>query len=213
MAKTKAQLVTAIRQLTNTENGGSVSDAEVKDRVDEACLELYDLLTDSFEGYNNKTFDFTLTGNTVAASTVALPADTYKVLGLDRDPDTTRARTVRRLASFYERNSPDNLSYDLDGANLMVYTPARAAGNYRLHYVQLFTGLADDSTTLTQPMATWELYVELHAAMVILDKREMDSSSVANRLSVVKQRVTVMARRRDVEPKQVARVRRRSYDY
>lgn len=212
MAKTLTQLIAAVRQLSNTENSGFVTDAEITERVKEAYLELYDIVVDSFETYFLSSASYTLT-STPTGAVAALPADMYKALGLDRDPGTTRSRTVDRLHSYYERNAPGRLSYDIDGDNLYVFPYSDAAGSYALRYVPTAPAIVDDVSLAALPSALqkWELFVQLHPAVAILDKREMDSSSLQGRLATLKGRIVDMAKRRDVEPKQVPLVRRRNY--
>lgn len=126
---------TAVRQLSNLENDPIVTDVEIRDRVNEALADLYDLIIASYEHYFVKTVSFTLAGG-VGSNTYALPTDFYKDISLDLNPTTTPS-TVHRFTSWVDRNNLTRRSYVIEGTDLVVGPAQIASGNFMLSYTPL----------------------------------------------------------------------------
>lgn len=219
MAKTRAQLKTAIRQLTNTENNtGFIQDAELNDRINEAIQELYDLVLETYKHYYVLTSPFTLAGND-GGDVVALPAGFYKDVALDKWPGTTRKHDVPALGAFAERFAPPHGHAYLIRAGSLIVTPARTcAGDYLLYYAPDAPQLTDDSDpttgTLDAILGKYPLFIELHAAVAVKSKREQDCSVELARLgddtTGERGRVRSALSHRSEQPGQAARPHRRS---
>lgn len=140
--KSLADLRIASLQLSNYEASGFITTPELNARVNEAVSALYDLILGSRETYFQRTLAFTLAGG-FGGNTVALPADQYKIQGLDYKPGTTDQIVVPTLPSFRERFSIGHRCYDWIPGTLTIYPPTSSQGNYLLYYTPYAPVLAD----------------------------------------------------------------------
>ena len=203
MAQTLTQHIANVREFSNTQNNtGFVSDSEITKRLNEALGELYDLVVVTFEHYYVSTTSFTLAGGQ-SGYTQALPADFYKDVGLDRSPGTTQAVRVPKLPSFMERNRVLGPVYDITGNNLEVRPPDNSAGPYQLFYTPKAPVLVNAGDTLDVTLSNWEEFIDIRAAIKVLTKREMDTTSLQQDLSALTERIKAMAANRSEEPSQV----------
>ena len=204
MAQTLTQHIANVREFSNTQNNtGFVSDAEITKRLNEAVGELYDLVVVSFEHYYVSTQGpFTLAGGQ-SGYTQALPADFYKDVGLDRNPNTTSAVRVPKLPSFIERNRTLGPVYAITGNNLEVRPPDNSAGTYLLYYTPKAPVLVNPGDTLDVTLSNWEEFIDIRAAIKVLTKREMDTTSLQQDLAMLTERIKAMAANRSEEPSQV----------
>ena len=206
MAETLTQHVASVREFSNTQNNtGFVSDAEITKRINEAVGELYDLIVVAFEHYYVSSFGpFTMAGG-VGNNTVALPADFYKIIGVDKDPGTLYPTTVPMLPSFRERNRAGGIYYFVQGLSTLVILPPQVAGGtFLMYYTPKAPVLVNPTDTLDVNLANWEEFVDIRAAIKVLTKREMDTSSLQADLMQLTTRIHAMAANRSEDPSQVA---------
>jgi hypothetical protein len=208
MALTLTQHIAAVRQFSNTENNtGFVTDTEITSRLNEAISELYDLVVVAFEHYYvSEDGPFTLAGG-VGANTHTLPADFYKYIGLDRDPNTTYTTTVPKLPSFAERNRVGGPAAFVQGLTTLVIMPPQAAGGtFLMYYVPKAPTLVDPTDTLDVNLAHWEEFIDIRAAVAVCNKREMTemAQTLEAKLQALTLRIHAMAANRTEEPSQVA---------
>ena len=96
---TLSELRTLALQRADKENSRFISTAEANNYINLAYGELYDLLVSQFADYYSTTVNFTLSGT----NTYALPADFYKIRGLDYLISANNYVTVFPF-NFNERN-------------------------------------------------------------------------------------------------------------
>lgn len=143
MAKSLTDLNLATRQHANVENNNFVTDAEVRNRLNEAKLALYDLIIDIAESaYAVQTSPTTLAGG-FSGNTITLPADFYRMKGVDRSPGTTNVETIDPLPSFRERNSGGRYWMPTGSTTIAIVRPELAAGVYALWYYPIALNLWD----------------------------------------------------------------------
>ena len=215
MPKTRADLRTAIRGHTNTENNtGFITDTFLNELIEEARRDLYDIVLDTYQHYYVSTSQsFTLTGSPTG-NTTTLPTDFYKDIGLNKDPGTTNERPVDKLGAWQERAHPDTRCYYLKGSDTLVVTPfAIAGGVYQLLYAPVLADMANDSEQLDRVLGQFPLYIELHAGIAAKDKREQDTTSLETRLGRERARVEAALTNRSERPSQAARYRRTTWGY
>ena len=178
---TVTQMVLKARQHADMENSGFIGAAEAIAFVSDAYKELYDLLGASFEDYFLSTTTLSLT----SGNSVALPTDFYKLRGVD----LYEGGRYHPLKPF---NFNERLYMEDDDVT----------GSYRLWYVPTATTLTAGSDTVTLGNG-WESYIELDAAIRMLNKEESDISALMALKEGVKARITTVAKNRDVSMPQV----------
>lgn len=151
---TLAELRTAVRQRADMVNSQFVSDAELSQYVNESLFSLYDLLVTTYgEDYYVSEADATTDGTQL----VALPADFYKLLGVDLVVDGANRVTLRQFTRM-ERNRASftgangfpwyNIRYRLRAGKLWL-TPTPSSGqSLKILYVPRLTPL-EESLTIT----------------------------------------------------------------
>lgn len=200
---TLLQVRTEVRQRTHYENSGFVTDTELNGWINRSAKELYDLLVTTFEAYNLSNADSAI----ASGNTFAVPADFYKLLGVDYIvalPDQLQA--LPRIG-WQERNG-SRYGYDLRGSNVHILPYSWAAGRtFRLSYVPVLATLAADGDSF-DGIDGYEEYVILDVCLKILAKAERDGTSFAQAKAAMKERIQASAHNRDAgEPPHVADVR------
>jgi hypothetical protein len=189
---TVATVRTKVRERTNYEQSQFVTNSELNGMISDSYRELYDLLVTTFEGWYVSSTDFPI----ASGNTFAVPADFYRLAGVDvvvSAPD--QLQTLRRV-TFAERNT-GRRGYDLRG-NTVVITPAAwAPGNtFRLFYVPVPAVLDDDADTF-DGVDGWEELVILDVCLKVLAKSGEDASLFAAQKAAMLQRVEAAAHNRD----------------
>ncbi len=209
---TLATLKTQVKEAANMENSSFISDAELTRYIDMSYAELYDLLVATFEDYYAiGPTEFTIsTGNTQA-----LPADFYKLIGIDckfgsswypikRFEMAERGRWVNANKLAYV--GLINIGYRIVGSNIVMYPESSVKGTYRYWYVPKRTDLTTDASTL-DGVNGWQEYVVIDAAIKCLRKEESDVSVLMAEKEQIKKRIEAMAPNRDEgTPKKIADV-------
>ena len=204
---TLLQVRQQIRQRTETENSGFVTDAELNTYINSSAKELYDLM---ISAYGNDYFcsidPFVIT--TVMNQThYDLPADFYKLLGVDLVLGANRIIKLRPF-QFNERDKfqsggywsavlgNDGPRYKLS-ANKIQFTPYPGGSNtVHLWYIPLPADVAVDTDELNT-LNGWEEYVILDVCIKVMTKMDLDPSAYMAQLAKVTQRIEKMKEDRD----------------
>lgn len=216
---TLAQLMTAVRQRADmvpnsytpalTGNGFFVTEPELISYVNQSYFELYDLLISCFgANYYVKAPPPTFATDGTNDQ-YALPADFYKLLGVDLQiANSTQSRVTIQPFEFIDRNryavpnfqsfyGVTNLRYRLNGDNLW-FTPVPSAGQQiQLWYVPRMTTLAALTDT-ADGISGWTEYIITDAAIKCLQKEESDTSILQGQKAALIQRIMAMADSRDI---------------
>lgn len=183
---TLAQLRLASQQRADMVNSGFVTDAEWNSYINQSYYELYDLLVQKYgDDYFVQTpYQFQTDG---INGTYALPADFYKLLGVDLQlGDSTTGWVTVKPFNFAERNryavpnfqsfyGVTNLRYRVRG-NQIWFTPLPSGGQrFQLFYVPRLTELVSDSD-VADGVDGWLEYVICDAAIKAGQKEETDVS-------------------------------------
>lgn len=203
-SKTLDQLCDEIRAKGEYDNSTTYTNSFLTAWVNEAIADLYDLVTDQFQGFYDKTGTVT----TVAgAQTVNLPADFYELRALDRQVATDHHTPLRRISliqsyDYQGRGVPE--AYMLHGGTapgtLRLWPVPDGAYTLRLTYEPLFTSLALDADSFDFRNG-WEEYVH-EAVLLKIDMRE--GKSINERMATlqrIRQRIVgSAAKRNSAEP-------------
>lgn len=219
--RTLTQLIAGVRQLANVENNNFVTDTELTDVVNEAIIELYDLVISVYEHYYVRSFTFTLTGGFSgnSQSLAAITGGFYKDNTLEKNPGTTNMRLVKRLGAFTERDN-GRLTYEIidTPATLFVYPPEQSGATYRLLYTPEAPSLAAGSDALDATLNRFYQYIKIRGAIYVHRKRQKledaalltgdESNPQPGTLAFEKRRVLTMAHNKQESPQQVPMPRR-----
>ena len=196
-----------VRQIADMENSKFVSDSELLSIINDSAKKLYDILVNSNEDYNTIIVPFTIS----SGNTSTLPADCYKVRGIDYQYSGDWIPLKRFQFSERRNYNPRahiiDIKYRLIKDTIYVLPEDRASGSYRLWYVPELPDLALDADTIDGKNG-FEEYVILDSAIKCLMKEESDTGQLEQALNKALNRVTLMAQERDYGgPDKVADVR------
>lgn len=211
---TLAELKEQSRQRADMENSEFISDSELTSYINASLAELHDLLIASYcDDYMMEEYNFASDGTL----SYALPADFYKLRGVDvkRGP-TGQWATVKRF-NFNRRNEQQNayawnllglpyIEYRLVGSNLRFNRTPDNELNFRIFYHPRLAKLAADTDAYDDVNGFAE-YVVVDVAIKMLQKEESDVSVLMAQKEALKQRITAMAANRDAnEPASITDV-------
>lgn len=213
-----ASLRLQAQQRADKVNSNFVTMPEWNKYINQAALELYDLLITTYEDYYlAQPYTFITDGS----SSYALPNGTqtdvnnvqskqfYKLMGVDCGlANNNNARITIHKYDFIERNRyvyPNvtstyfgvfNMRYRVMG-NSLSFIPTPSAGQYiTVWYIPRMQLLLKDTDVLDS-VSGWSEYVIVRAAKYALDKEESDSSMLTQELMYLKQRIEESATNRD----------------
>lgn len=198
-----ATALAEVRQRTHYENSQFVTDPELTNWINRSLKRLYDLLVGTFEEYNLSTADSLI----ASGNTFAIPADFYKLLGVDYIvslPDQFQA--LPRIG-WQERNG-SRYGYALRAANVVILPYSWAAGKtFRLSYIPVIATLANPGDTF-DGIDGYEEYVFLDVCCKILAKADRDASMFLQAKADMEANIQASAHNRDAgEPPHVSDVR------
>lgn len=209
---TLAQLKTQARQRADMAESQFVSDSELVSYINASIAELHDLLISAYnEDYVMEDHEWTADGTSFEFD---LPADMYKLRGVDVQYDNDIWSTVKRF-NFNRRNESQNtitcnvlglpyLEYRLVGSKIRFNAVPDANTNFRMFYNPKATTLAVDADEYDDVNGFAE-YVVVDAAIKMLNKEESDVSVLMAQKEALRQRITAMAQNRDAnEPESVS---------
>ena len=180
---TLAELRTQAKQRADMVNSDFVTTPEWNTYLSSAYMELYDLLVGAYGNDYYATFGNTQTTDGTTTR-YALPADFYKLLGVDQ-----------MIAGRWSNVQPFSVT-DRNRTSAYAGQPAPAGVQYRLIYIPRPAALALDADTV-DGVAGWEDYVVVRAAAKALAKEESDVSVLASELQLLTKRIEAMAENRD----------------
>lgn len=212
MSFTLAEMKTQVRQRADMEKSTFIKDDELKNYINGSYAELYDILVSRFEDYYSQVSPFTLTS---VSNSQSVPADLYKVRGVDFQLTSTDWVTLRRW-NFDERNRIARTTtralrgiadrqYRVMGKNLTILPVDKAPGNYQLWYIPRFTPLNLDTDVLGDVLDFAE-YIIVDAAIKCLIKEESDTSVLLAIKQGLIARIQAMASNRDTQPERISDV-------
>lgn len=198
---TLSTLRTRARARCDQVNSQFVADSELNAFLNASADELYDILVQKFgDDYYAKSSSFTTAANT---PTYDLPADFYKLLGIDLKV-AGETLTLERYA-FRDRNLYSNsptlplgkqYRYRLEGSKIRL-TPTPDAGEAgTIWYVPLRTQMSADGDTL-DGVSGWEEYVVVDAAIKCVAKEEGDPSVLMAEKAALLRRIESASAHRD----------------
>lgn len=202
---TLAQLKTLVRQRADIENSNHIQDEELTNYINGSISELYDIL---IQKYGSEYF---LSSNTFAlvngTGEYNLPADFFKLIGVDLQLTTTSDWVTIKRFDFQERNrysasvlrgvygSP-LVRYHVQGSKLVFQPTPTDTNNIKLWYVPTPVSLSLDADTFSGYNG-WEEYVIVDAAIKCMEKQELDTSALQLRKNMLIQRIESAAGNRD----------------
>jgi hypothetical protein len=212
-----SDLRTAIRQRADMVNSQFVADSELNSYINQSYFELYDLLIQKYgDNYYVQTpYTFVTDGG---SQFYALPADFYKLLGVDLalsnsldsyvtiKPFNFSDRNRYSVPNFQSFYGVTNLRYRLNGNQLWL-NPIPAAGQtVQIWYVPKLTTLVNDTDTV-DGVSGWTEYIIVDGVIKCLQKEESDVSIPMAQKAALIQRIEAAAENRDAgSPARVADV-------
>lgn len=205
MATTLLQLRVGSRRRADQENSSFVEDPELDGYINDGYRSLWDKLTTAHEDYftSPTPTPFTLTTSNI----YALPADFYKLRGVDKDAGGGEWEEVVPF-EFNRRNQRSvsgraGVEYRIMGASLLFTPAANAAGDYQLWLIPQCDPLVADGDTLNPLVEPWREYIETYAAIALAVKEESDSSKLEAKLIFLGANIDAAKLNRDVSKPQV----------
>lgn len=166
-------LRTRIKQRTDNEHTGSefVTDEELTGLINASYADLYGELVVSGLHTAESVYTITATG----ATSYALPADFYSLLGVFRSENGRKFRLGRHSVRHRVGTAAtgNGSSYRVVGSTVEL-SPTPSSGTYEVLYIPQPAQLAAADDTL-DGMLGWEEYVVVDVAIKVLDKGEDDS--------------------------------------
>lgn len=202
--KTLSAIRDSIRQRCDMVNSTFITDAEFNNMINSSYAELYDILVSRFEDYYTTSTSSTVTSGNYQ---IAVPADFYKLRGVDRLTSGTEYYSLKGF-NFSERNSYNNsavfntfnqidIRYRLVGSNIELTPQSSAPGTYRLWYIPTYTTLSSDSDTL-DGVNGWEEYIIVDCCIKALEKEESNTATFERQKKELRKRIEEMASLRDI---------------
>lgn len=200
---TVSSLITQAKQKADMENRNFVKPDEWIQYINDGYKELYDILVSKFEDYYTLgPVPFTVASG---ATTYSLPADFYKLRGVDRSNGGSEYFPLlpfnfndRNRREFYRRwgGIEPSVRYRIFGNTLIFNPPDQAPGQYQLWYVPQAVDITADTQTI-EGVNGWEEYIVFSAAIDALAKEESDVSVYEAAKQQMLQRIQALAANRD----------------
>jgi hypothetical protein len=160
------------RKRADQENSRFVDDAELNTYINASAKELYDILTTLYSDYFFQEYSLPTTG----ADTYPLPANFYKLLGVDEV-----SRGSLSPYKFSERSS---------------YSPYTGSATFKLSYIPVMTTLSNDSDTF-DGINGYDEYIVVDAARKMVLKEESDTTPFERELAALNLRINESGQNRD----------------
>lgn len=208
MTVTLSDLKTAVQARTDLPG---FNDNALTGFINQAYLELYDLITNTFSGFNQTHFDFTMNSSDDG---YAIPDSVhiYKLAGLDFNPGTSSAATVNAF-QWAERTKFNWIQaivtqpflyqapmvYCYLGDRIEFRPIGMSGGNFRCYYVPDLVLLVNDTDTVQSNLEKWHNFVIVGASIKLLDSAQMDSQTLQLELNKLEAGIKSFAQNRDQE--------------
>jgi len=211
---TLLQLKTQSRQRADMENSQFISDAELTAYINNSAAELYDLLIGVYEDYKITSSTIAVTPNT---DLYTLPADFYKLRGVDLVLDSLGNAVTLRPFNFSERNAYlftptwnvvglSYLRYHMLGDSIKFVPVPNTTQTVKLWYIPAITPLVADGDLL-DGVNGFQEYIIVDAAIKMRVKEETDTTDLTFAKQALKARIEAMAAARDAgSPERVSDV-------
>lgn len=220
MSVTLLQLKTRARERADQVNSNFVEDSELTNYINASIAELYDLMVAAYgSDYFLSSSNFNIVANT---DTYNLPADFYKLMGVDINIDNNNWFSVRPF-NFNERNRNQDITwgllngpsirYRLLGSTIKFNPVPDSAYSARLWYIPKAAILTADSDVFDD-LNQWAEYVVVDAAIKMMQKEESDVSVLMKQKQELKRRIEIMAENRDAgQPESVSDIYAENNEY
>jgi hypothetical protein len=207
MSLTLAELRTLCKQRADMERSFFIKDPEWNQYINDSLAELHDLMITLYEDYFITESPVTIT--VAQNGTYALPADFYKMRGVDmRLGAQAQYFTVDKF-NFNERNKYQNdtalgsiigpsVRYRVVGNNIIFSPVPQGASQFRLWYIPTTAKLVNDTDTLDTYNAYHE-YVVIDTALKARIKEESDIAELAAQKAAIIKRIEDSAINRDAD--------------
>lgn len=202
-----SDLVTQIRQRADVQNTQFVTDTELIAWINNSNTALYDAIVSKYNDYFVSSDTFQLVPGTDA---YALPATTYKVLGVEQSIDSGPDRWLTMLPyNFNERNRRYNTAFNMSlyptykyhiQGNNVVFKPApTGTATIRIWFVPAPPVIASGSDSING-FSGWEEYIINDCAAKVKAKQELDPNFYLAQKQEMLQRILTMAQNYDAGP-------------
>lgn len=208
---TLANLRSRVLRRADHENDNYVSTAEVNDYINQSIRGLYDMLVQTNEDYflNPTPYSISITSGT---NTYDLPADFYKIRGVDIQGSSISGSIWVPIDRFNwnERNKYNwapvawnmlgisQVKYHIIGTKIaLIPNPPGQVGQMRVWYVSSFPALTSDSDTF-DTINGWDEWVTYDAAIKIKVKEESDTTALQEERALLEKRIKTGAMNRDL---------------
>lgn len=221
MTVTLLQLRDRAKQRSDMEKSNFVSTAEWNTYINASLAELHDILIATYgEDYYVNESSFSTTDG---VDEYSLPADLYKIRGVDLQVATNEFYTLKKF-NFNERNRFTQnglweiyglpfIRYRLVGSKIKFSPKPDGVRNIKLWYYPRAVELTADTDTFDDFNGFSE-YVVVDAAIKALNKEESDVSVLMAQKEALRQRIMEMAQNRDAgEPESVSDIYAENDDY
>lgn len=201
--RTLTELREECRWRTESEGSQFVSETELDAYINDSIAVLYGKLVRARgDQYYSKTFNAT---TIPGASTITLPDDFFKLLGVDAKlGDAWRSLEPMDFSqrAYYLNQSSgvatfgNSYVYDLQGNNLVLLPATSAAYAVMVHYVPWCPILALPDDTF-DGINGWETYAILDVCITMLNKEESDTRVLMSQRADIEDRIDELAGNRD----------------
>lgn len=191
-----------IRRRADMEESDFWTDAEINNALDDSLFAFYDFLVNTFEDeYFHAETDIT---SVAGQNAYSLPADFYKLLGVDVKTGSTSAQVFSvPKYMFSERNTRrdgnflvQDYRYRLRGSTIHFIPPPQAGLTFTVHYIPAFQGLAADGSTF-DAIHRWHEWPILKTVIKMLESEESDTMDFYRDLKEEEARIITMRADRD----------------
>jgi len=204
---TLSQLKQRVRERSDNESGGNISDTELTTYINHSIAALYDVLIQNFEApYFLKETTINLVKGT---ETYALPADFYKIYAVDYKSGNNKYVTMQEF-QLYERNfqfatnpffiTEQPLRYKLwDDSNIRISPADRISSGFtvRVFYIPVAPALSLDADTM-KGFNGYEEFVVIDSAIKILTKQGLETNVLYAQKRDIERRIVEAAANRDI---------------
>ncbi len=177
------------------------TDPIINDLINEAVAELQDLILEVNDSY---LLSFDQPNIVSGTASVALPADFYKLKGVDVLDSNGNWKTLERF-NFQDRHlvespitSRTSLMYTVQGTNLVFHAEPgwSQASGITIWYWYVLADLVNDADVLDGQNG-WDKYIVYKVALEIMVADEQDVTALAALFGLLQQRIRKAARARD----------------
>jgi len=208
--RTFLQMRDRARQLADMVGSTFVSEAELKEIINEACQDLYDILIlHRGLAYYSVQTDIAVSSST---GSYGLPSDFYRLTSVRiKDgnnfwplrafeevevPALEQAEASGGYSLFQTRYSIRGPGGLVASTNIILLPKPTGSWTLKIGYIPAFQRLTLDSDTF-DGINGWEKWVELTAAIEMLNKEESDSSALLGERNRIEARIRTLAPGRD----------------